>query len=128
MTTRAQHILTLFNEAYEGPPKFRHRVAGATIGLAGLGAAALAGHAMAKGQSFGQSVHDLGHHFSNAWNVAQAHASPPGGSQGMTTVPSPSPPSHPSQQTFVPYPHVKPEPPAGLFHPHRDYSITKRIV
>ena len=59
---RAQYILSLFE--YEGEKKFRHKVAGVALGLGGLGAAALATHAATKGQSFGASLGDLGHHLS----------------------------------------------------------------
>ena len=52
----------VISEYEEGESKFRHKVGGVALGLAGLGTAALVGHAAAKGQSPIQSLHDFGQH------------------------------------------------------------------
>lgn len=59
---RAHYITSLFE--YEGPATWKHKAAGVALGVAGLGAAALAGHAAAKGHSIGQSLTDVGHYIS----------------------------------------------------------------
>ena len=66
---RAQYIISLFEYGSDGESKFRHKVAGAALGLGGLGVAALATHAATKGQSLGASLGDLGHGVSN-WGKA----------------------------------------------------------
>ena len=61
---RAQYVISLFEYGSDGKSKFRHKVAGIGLGLAGLSVAALATHAATKGQSLGASLGDLGHHIS----------------------------------------------------------------
>lgn len=75
--TRSHYIRSLFDEAYDGESRFRHKVAGAALGLGGIGVAALAGHALAKGQSFGQSAGDLYHHVSGLFSPSSVHAASP---------------------------------------------------
>ncbi len=70
---RSYYIRSLFE--YEGESKARHKIAGAALGLGGLGVAALAGHAAAKGQSFGQSFHNVHQHASNMFAGMKVHPS-----------------------------------------------------
>lgn len=74
---RAQYIRSLCE--YEGPSRFRHKVMGAALGVGGLGAAALLGHAMAKGQSPLTSLHDLGHSISTHYTNFTHQGSGSGG-------------------------------------------------
>ena len=79
---RAQYIISLFEYGSDGESKFRHKVAGAALGLGGLGVAALATHAATKGQSLGASLGDLGHGVSN-WGKAHNFSVAP--KAGVTT-------------------------------------------
>ena len=79
---RSQYIISLFEYGSDGESKFRHKVAGAALGLGGLGVAALATHAATKGQSLGASLGDLGHGVSN-WGKAHNFSTAP--KAGVTT-------------------------------------------